>query len=279
MGQVSLINSYASLQNFLDYRSTTDADSVDDGIAELILNSSSRFIDNYCNRTFYPRVETLLLDVPETDPLYVGDDLLAVTTLLNGDSDTISSSDYTLLSANLYPKWAIKIKDSSTVYWETDADNSAEQVISLTGYFGYHNEYAKRAWSSVGTLAVAITSTTALTFKLSDGHTLYPGSIVKIDNEILNASTITSSDTVSVVVRGDNGSTAATHVISTAVYVWNPQADIQQACLEIAAAVYRRRKGQYLTGAAQVTAAGVVITPQDVPGQAREILSKYVRVN
>ncbi|MBU2249808.1 MAG: hypothetical protein KKD77_23880, partial [Gammaproteobacteria bacterium] len=68
------------------------------------------------------------------------------------------------------------------------------------------------------------------------------------------------------------------HLISTAVYIWNPMPDIIQACLEISASAYRRRKGQGMTGAAQVTAAGVVITPQDVPGQAREILNKYERL-
>jgi hypothetical protein len=104
------------------------------------------------------------------------------------------------------------------------------------------------------------------------------GNICKIDNEIMNVSSVSSSDTVTPTVRGDNGSTAATHLINSIVYVWNPMADIKQACLEIAVAAYRRRKGQFMTGTAQVTGAGVVITPQDVPGQAREIINKYVRV-
>jgi hypothetical protein len=277
---MALLNSYATLQDLLDFRSTTDTDSVDDGVAEKLLEGSSRYIDNYCGRTFYPRVETLLLDVPEEDPLYLPDDLLAVTSLLNGDSTTIASSDYTLLSANLYPKWGIKIKDSSSVSWLTDDTASAEEVISLTGFFGYHNEYSRRAWPASGTLANPLTSDTSdgLTVTLADGHGVKANNIFKIDNELFIANSISSSDTITVAQRADNGSTIAAHTSDTAVYVWKPQADIVQACLEIAASAYRRRKGQGVTGAAQVTAAGVVITPQDVPGQAREIINKYVRV-
>lgn len=277
---MSLINSYATLQNFLDFRSTTDTDSVDDGVIERLLEGSSRYIDAYCGRTFYPRVETLLLDVPEEDPLYINDDLLAVTTLLNGDSDTIASSDYTLLSANLYPKWGVKIKDSSGVYWESDANNSSEQVISLTGFFGYHSDYNRRAWKSAGTLATALTSDTsdASVVVAADGHSIAVGNIFKIDSEIFIANSIATSDNITYNMRGDNGSTAAAHTSDTAIYVWTPMADITQACLEIATSAYRRRKGQNMSGVAQVTAAGVVITPQDVPGQAREILNKYVRV-
>lgn len=276
---MALLNSYATLQEFLDFRSTTDTDSVDDGVVEKLLEGTSRYIDSYCGRTFYPRVETLLFDCPEEDPLYINDDLCAVISLLNGDSTTIASSDYTLLSANLYPKWGLKIKDISSISWLTDDNSSSEQVISLTGFYAYHNEYAKRAWKNGGTLAVALTSdssdATALT--LADGHTLKANDIFKIDNELFIANSIATSDSVTFNQRGENGSTPAAHTSDTVVYIWQSQPDIVQACLEIATSAYRRRKGQGVTGVAQVTAAGVVITPQDVPGQAREILDKYVR--
>jgi hypothetical protein len=276
---MTLLNSYATLQNFLDFRSTTDTDATDDGVAETLLSASSRYIDAYCSRTFYPRAETLLLDVPEENMLYLGDDLLAVTSLLNGDSTTIASSDYTLVSANLYPKWGLKLKDISTISWLTDDDASAEQVISLTGIFGYHNEYVRRGWSLGGYLDGALTSdSTSTTVTLKDGHSVTAGRIFKVDDEMFIASSIATSDTVTVNQRGENGSSVAAHTSDTAVYLFNPQADIVQACLEISASAYRRRKGQNMSGAAQVTGAGVVITPQDVPGQAREILNKYVRI-
>lgn len=54
-------------------------------------------------------------------------------------------------------------------------------------------------------------------------------------------------------------------------------ADIKMACYEIANAAYGRRSGQNLTGAAEVTAAGIVITPQDITPYARTIIASYKR--
>ena len=53
--------------------------------------------------------------------------------------------------------------------------------------------------------------------------------------------------------------------------------DIRQACLEIALSAYKRRTGENTTGVATVTAAGVVITPQDIPGGALSIIRRYKR--
>jgi hypothetical protein len=54
--------------------------------------------------------------------------------------------------------------------------------------------------------------------------------------------------------------------------------DIKLACMEIAKAAYSRRYGQNMTGNAEVTAAGVVITPQDIPAFARSIIRGYRRI-
>ncbi|MBE3087795.1 MAG: hypothetical protein IMZ71_01565, partial [Chloroflexi bacterium] len=221
---MSLINSYATVQNFLDFRSTTDTDTVDDGVIEILLNSTSRYMDSFCSRTFYPRMGARLFDVP-AEILYLDDDLCEVTALLNGDSTTISTSDYTLLSANLMPKWGVKLKDSSSLSWLSDASASGEQVISLDAVWAYHNEYASKGWTSVGTLAAAMTDTTTLAFTMSNGHTVLAGNLLKIGTELLNAASVSSSDTVTPYKRGDNGSTAATHLISTTVYLWNTQPD------------------------------------------------------
>jgi hypothetical protein len=50
----------------------------------------------------------------------------------------------------------------------------------------------------------------------------------------------------------------------------------RRACLIIAAAYYRKRFGQNVE-AAQVTGAGVVLTPQGIPKDAAQLLEAYVR--
>jgi len=54
-------------------------------------------------------------------------------------------------------------------------------------------------------------------------------------------------------------------------------ADIKVACYEIVNASYGRRSGQNMTAVAEVTAAGVVLTPEDIPQSARKIINSYRR--
>jgi hypothetical protein len=48
------------------------------------------------------------------------------------------------------------------------------------------------------------------------------------------------------------------------------------ACLSIALAAYKRRYGVGVEGVAQVTGAGVVITPRGMPAEAKQLLTPYV---
>lgn len=50
------------------------------------------------------------------------------------------------------------------------------------------------------------------------------------------------------------------------------------AVLSIALSVYKKRYGQGVEGVAQVTAAGVVITPRGIPAEAKQLLMPYRRI-
>lgn len=54
--------------------------------------------------------------------------------------------------------------------------------------------------------------------------------------------------------------------------------DIRMACLSIVSSLYYNRFGQSTQGAATVTGAGVVITPEDIPASAVEMLKKWRRL-
>jgi hypothetical protein len=98
---------------------------------------------------------------------------------------------------------------------------------------------------------------------LNAGHTATTGMILKVDDEIVQG-VISSSDTLTPTRRGDNGTTDAAHLENAVVYAWDVLPIIKDACLQIATNYYQRRTGQGQM-AAQVTAAGVVLTPQDIP--------------
>ena len=51
-----------------------------------------------------------------------------------------------------------------------------------------------------------------------------------------------------------------------------------EACLLIASSAYKKRYGVNTEGVAQVTGAGVVITPQGLPVEAKQLLAPYVRL-
>ena len=132
------MTAYASTTEFKNYARIDSTDTTDDAVIGDILEAASRLIDTETRRTFYARIETRNYDVPDGNTLYIeDDDLLAITTLTNGDDTVLASTEYILMPANSYPKYAIKIKQSSDYTWESESDGDYEQVISILGSWGY----------------------------------------------------------------------------------------------------------------------------------------------
>lgn len=281
---MSIVNGYCTLAEYKAYASaagqTMAADTADDTIIENLINAASRYIDGQTQRRFYPSVETRLYDIPdETNNdrvLMLDDDLLSLTTFLNGDAVEITSSDYKLLPYNVMPKYAVRLKDTSDVAWETDTSASDEGVLSVAGFWGYHDFFSSRAWASVGTIAAAMDSDTA-SITMTSGHSVVQDDVIKIDTEIMLVSAV-SSNTVTPQKRGDNGSTAAAHLILAPVSAWRTMDDIKQATFEIVNNAYRRRFGQNLSGQTMTTPAGLVISPADVTETARKTMNRLGRI-
>jgi hypothetical protein len=278
------VNLYATLADFQGYMTprggSISTDATDDATATILLESVSRYIDSETDRHFFPVQKTHLYDIPDfhTDTLWLDDDLLGVVTLTNGDSTVISSSDYILRTANTSPYWAIKLRMTSNITWEPDADGSDEQVISVAGVWGWHNDYAAHGWAIGGTLGAAISDTTGLSFTMTAGHSLVAGQLIKIGSELFNISTV-GATALAVIARGDNGSTAATHSNGATVYIWQVVPIVKSAVLAIAQSVYQSRSGQASGGKISVTAAGVVIRPEDVPPMAAKVIDNLRRVS
>jgi hypothetical protein len=271
-------NSYATLAEYKAYRvargQTATVDATDDIQIDNILNAASRWIDKFTARYFYPYYKTRYYDIPDSRRLWLDDDLLAITSLTNGDSTVISSSDYLSEDYNATPYFSLKLKSNVDTTWEWDSDNGHEKVIQVAGTWGYHDDYA-RAWVSVGYLSTDV-AIGAATMVLNDGHTATSGMILKVDSEIVQGP-ISSSDTLTPTRRGDNGTTAAAHLENAVVYRWDVIPIIKDACLQIATNYYQRRTGQGQM-AAQVTAAGVVLTPQDIPQGVVAALESFRRL-
>ena len=211
----------------------------DDTLMLDIIRSVSNDIAHAAHRAFSPRVETRYFDYRrDVDGayLYFDADLLDLTTLTNGDSTTISSAAYVFEPRNMYPRYALKLINSSGVYWTYNQDT--ENAISIAGVWGYHTDYGN-AWQSVDTLAANATSN-ATSITTTGSALIKPGQLLKIDSEYLYASAV--STTTTTVSRGANGSTAASHSNGATIYAWTPDAAIEQLAKEASAARFRMRE-------------------------------------
>jgi hypothetical protein len=269
-------NVYATLADYKAYVTArgqaSTLDSTDDGVIDGLLETASRYIDDETGRNFYPYVQTRYFDVPESRELCVDEDLLEVITLTNGDSTTMPSTEYYLVPRNIYPAYALKITDISSYTWLTNSAGSYENAVSINAIWGFRQRYSQ-AWKLAGTLSAAVSDTSTLSFSMTAGHTLKTGQVWRIDNELVQG-TVTSN-TLAIDERGANGSTAASHLINTAVYYWQPEQGAKNAVLEIANNAYHRRFGNSTSNAVTITAAGVVVSPRDIPATAQAFIETH----
>ena len=220
-----------------------------------LIREASADIDGAAGRKFAPYVTTQTYDAPglgvwESESLVRRvvsnrslpidtDDLLEVSTLTNGDGTVITAAQYLLYPANVYPKNEIRLKVSSGLAWQPDSAGDREQVISVVGVFGYHDDYAGSAWLGAGTLAGQIGSTTATTFAFSSGAGLEPGMLLKIESEYLYVGQV--AGTTATVERANNGSTAAAHTTGTAISYWQPVFAVSRIARMATAALWNLR--------------------------------------
>lgn len=148
-----MANEYCTLANLKAFAHITSTDASDDAVLSGLILSTSRGIDAFLFRKFYSRSETHTFDVPDyavpyplSLPGYAGnthgrvlfldDDLLSVTTLTNGDSTTIPSTEYNLYPLNEPAKRELRLKASSSYSFQSDTSGNNEGVISLAGVWG-----------------------------------------------------------------------------------------------------------------------------------------------
>jgi hypothetical protein len=280
---MTTLNSYATIADYKAYKTSrgqnASVDVFDDSVIELLLKSASRYIDSKTGRHFNPYIETRYFSVPGSDcsdprVLTLDDDLLEVIGITNGDGVTIPSTEYTFRPRNTSPHYGIRLIDNSTYYWATDGAGDSHDVIAVNAIWGYHDHYSQ-AWQLATTAAEAMDATET-GYDVTSGASFAVGNIIRFDNELGYVSQI-STNTLTI-TRGENNSTAATHLTAINIHIWQPMEETRSAVCEIANNAYRRRFGESSGGTATVTAAGVVISPRDVPAMAAEFIATYRQI-
>ena len=279
---MTTLRAYATLAQYKAYVTargqTTTTDSADDAVIEQLLKAASRYAENKTGRIYYPRVQTRYFSVPDEeceDPreLELDADLLEVFTVTNGNGTVLASTEYDLKPRNETPYSSIRLKDSSIYYWAPNSSGNSHDVISVSGIWAYHDLYS-RAWLDASTLNEDLdTSETGI--DVVAGSAFSVGNIARCDDEIFYVSGIATNTLTA--TRGENDSTAATHDNGTTVKIFVYMEDLNVAVMETAARAYGRRFGESAGGSATITAAGVVLSPKDIPSSMSGFINDHKR--
>lgn len=219
----------------------------DDELFELLL-AVSDWVDGYCNRHFYPRVEALLFDGPGGERLLVPD-LIAVTELAEGDGDEASygnvwsAGEYRLLPHNAAPAqpWGRPYGAIRARGERRDGFAAGEANFRVSGVWGYRL-FAEASGATL--TAEAAASDTAVT--VSDGTQFRVGQTVLLaagDGSMSSAEQMLvagiDGNEVSV-SRGLNGSGAAGHASGGGIAIVRWPAPVERAALIQAARIWTR---------------------------------------
>jgi hypothetical protein len=216
-----------------------DTSTRDDAAYRRVLEAVTEEIDNWCERTFRTYLATRVLTAKNAHDVHVPD-LLSITTLktdLDGDGTfetTWTTGDYRLEPRNAQvdrlPYREIETKRySGTQFFPLDDDG-----VQVVGKWGY--------WESLEapgvTLAEALdASETGV--DVSSGSALDVLDTILVDSEQMYITAI-STNTLTV-VRGVNGTTAATHDNGATVYRYRYPAPVVEACGIQASRIFKRR--------------------------------------
>jgi hypothetical protein len=192
-----------AVKTALDVMETARANTlVDDAI-----ESSSRSVESQLNRRFYPWTGTRYFDWPPQPPswpwrLWLYQHEVISVSLLVAGGVTIPAANYNLEPVNdgpPYDRIEIKLSTSSAF----SAGSTYQRAVAATGVFGYTADV-----DPAGTLAAAITTTSATTCDVTDSGIIGIGDTILVDSErmlVTNKAQLTTGQTIT----GDLAATAA----------------------------------------------------------------------
>jgi len=283
------VNEYVTLDELRTYLGQ-DSSHGDEALVRWQAAIASRQFDRWCGgRRFYPRTETRYYDHPaDATRLVVDDDLLAVGTFTTENGDTsITTAQYFLMCGGVYgltPYDRIVLKTDGT-QTSLSSSGTMQQANAVTGTWGYHEDWSN-AWedSQDEVEDVALTAAgTSITVNDADGENLYgmkprfqEFQLLKVEDEYLYVTAVNATANTLTVVRGANGTTAATHAQNTDIYIYRPMVNVVQATLDLAKYLYLHKD----TADGDITMfpeAGAVQVPQGVPVTVKWAIQAYKR--
>lgn len=221
-------------------------------------DAASRMVENVTGRRFYSEIATAEYDGNGRDRLWLGwhaaepfrADLIAPTTVKVDDNldgtfelTLVENIDYWLHPDNptvtKVPAEALDIVSGRTTAPQIYCWPKSRRCVQVVGKFGY-----SEITELVGTTAEALDSSET-GVDLTSGHGLEVGDNFFVDSEEFYISAFDTPNTATV-VRGINGTTAASHDTAASVYLRRYPEDIERAVVADAARwMWRNVQGDY----------------------------------
>lgn len=212
-------NRYARLSDMKSAMQGSGSGTSNDDTIMRMSEQVSRGWDSLLGRRFYAAQETLILDGDGSYSLWLGCDLQSVSSLaLDRDGDgifetTIAADGYHLWPANEAAKRRVDLVNTFL-----PCSRRAARVVGFTGY-------ADEQLLSGAINGAIDASTDEVT--LESGHDVERGDTIWIDDEQMDVLRLQSN--VATVIRGVNGTTAATHEDGASVFRQRYPRDIELA--------------------------------------------------
>jgi hypothetical protein len=261
------------------------------------LRAATREIDNATRRSFQPVQEARAFDWESERYLgFRSFDLLKLTSIVDSlgtkQTDAIFLLGGTQSAYNAVgPFYGVEL-DLTKDYFQYLTTKM--RAITVNGIWGWHDDYAS-AWidSGVTVQSSLNSSATAITTSENDTNTAdawgrtWPsdancgtvqiGHLIQIDSEWMQVVDYTDSTHLRV-VRGANGTTAASHSTNAVISIYEPPADIQDICAQWAA--YLNAQDSTDFGKVTIDAMGNKSIPPSLKG-IKDKLDPYIspRVN
>ena len=237
-------------------------------------------IDDICHRHFNTWEGVQYFD-GAARTLNIDEDILSVTSIATDEdgsqtySTTLLTSDYILYPINglpLYPKYMVKLALNASV---GSFASSILAGVKITGVFGYGNGLSAAPYADSGLTGTAGTALTT-TLTLSAEGTVQAGNTLRLDTEQMYVQAVSNNGTkTATVVRGVNGTVAATHSTSE-VYIYSYPGPVVESCLLQAARDFKRRESpvQATVGSAEM---GIVPVNKGVDPDVTDKLKRYIK--
>ena len=303
-------NAYASLDVFKASGVLNITGTDDDARLLALLEDVSRQIDRFCLRHFYSLTATRYFQGRKTSrlpfrsnvywdnqriPFWFGvgigasekvllpDDLIAVSTLkedVNADgtySNTWATTDYFLWPYDADPADGYDLSRPYTmieVNKRGDGDYFVflynQQAYQLTGRWGYSEQITDTGVTTNGVLTASDTTVT-----VSSGTTIFVGETLRVESEQMYVTGKATNDLT--VVRGVNGTTAATHVTASMVERYSYPGPIVEACLMQSARLWTRRQSGF-ANVVGFTETGQMTPMTGLDTDVKDLLKTYRKI-